>query len=194
MRHFFRKFRGFWYRFLGNFPGYDHGKRQTGYERRWNLETNGFTKEGFFEILKSNLLKDNPGGLVWELAAGDGRVGSLGLWLESEGKEWRVQAWEHRPAVADSFAKHRPSALLFRGRRVAMNLKEDASNLSVVTIRDSREASGLWKEIQSGRITPRLVGVWNPTCRPVWYHRFLRCGYRLELVYGRMEFYRRKIL
>lgn len=186
-----RRFRGWCYRRLGSFSGYDHRKRLTGYERRWNLETTGFTKRGFFEVLKNNLLKDIPPGPVWELAVGDGLVGSLGLWLESEGAGWKVQAWEHRPAVADAFARHRPSTTLFRGRWGAM--RPDGGTLPpvVVTTRASREASGLWREIRTGRITPALVGIWNPTRKPVWHQRAKRCGYRLLLVYERMEFFRR---
>lgn len=193
MNSFLRLFRGWWYRRLGSFSGYDHRKRLTGYERRWNLETDGFTKQGFFGVLKKNILKDIPAGAVWELAAGDGMVGSLGLWLESEGESWKVLAWEHRPAVANTFAVHRPGTHLFRGRRTEWNPTGEASRPVVVTARDSREAADLWRDIRSGRIAPWLVGIWNPSRRPLWHRRAKQCGYRLELVYERTEFYRRKV-
>lgn len=186
-----RRFRGWWYRRLGSFSGYDHRKRLTGYERRWNLETDGFTKQGFFEVLKSNILKDISPGPVWELAAGDGLVGSLGQWLEAEGSGWKVQAWEHRPDVANAFAGNRPATFLIRGRWLAMHPKGETVPPVVITTRATREASGLWREIRAGRINPVLVGVWNPTRRAIWHQRAKPCGYRLELVYERMEFFRR---
>ena len=53
-----------------------------------------------------------------------------------------------------------------------------------------REASGVCREIRAGQIRPQWVGLWNPTMRPAWFHRMRSAGYRLALVYQRIEFYR----
>jgi hypothetical protein len=168
-----------------------HFKRLAGYERRWDLEGRGFTKKGFFEIFKKRFFLGLRPGRFVELAAGDGLVGSLGLWLEQiEG--WTVEAWEDRPIPRDSIRRYRPRTRLQAGRLTGWSRQETADNPVGVTTRGAREASGVCRAIRQGLISPGFVGIWNPTRRSLWEKRLRKERYRLEMVYHRMEFYRRK--
>ena len=92
-----RFLRGWLYR---RYPAISRGwyrKKLAGYERRWGLEDHGFTKEGFFRVFHEKFLEGKRPGRVYELAAGNGLVGSLGVWLEELSGGWSVEAWEHRP-------------------------------------------------------------------------------------------------
>jgi hypothetical protein len=153
------------------------------------LEKKGFTKAGFFEIFRCKVLCRVSPGRFFELNAGDGLAGSLGTWLESVDPNWRVEAWEDRPLAIKSFAKNRPQALLHKCRLISWTHNERHPSPMGITARGSREASSVCREIHRGRITPSILGIWNPTRRPVWYHRLVREGYRLELVWHNMEFY-----
>ena len=166
-----------------------HLKRRAGFERRWNLETAGFTKEGFFKILQTRLLAGTRPGVWVELQPGDGLVGSLGVWLEKGGK-WTVEAWEHREWPARSFRKHRPRTALHTERLTSWKTARKVQNSSGITMRGIREAAGVCRAIREGKIRPLILGVWNPGRKAVWESRLRPCGYRLELVYERMEFYR----
>ena len=172
-------------------PRYFH-KKIAGYARRWNLEEKGFTKAGFFEIFQVKLLWQVPPGRFFELKAGDGLVGSLGIWLESIDLGWQVEAWEDRPLAIKSFVRNRPRTLLHPCRLISWTNNERDPNLVGITVRGSLEASSVCREIHQGRITPKILGIWNPTCRSVWYQRLGREGYRLELVWHNMEFYRHR--
>lgn len=166
-------------------------KRLAGYERRWGLETHGFTKQGFVEVFRRNLLAGLPGGLFFELQAGDGLVGSLGHWLEKENPAWRVEAWEHRCSPAASFSARRPQAALHLMRKTKWRA-EDVKQFPVgITVRGSREASAICRALREGVIHPMWIGIWNPSRRLVWYARMQKAGFRLEMVYERMEFYRK---
>jgi len=184
--------RGWFYRRL---PAWNRGlfqKKIAGYERRWGLETHGYTKEGFVEIFRRNLLAGPSGGLFFELQAGDGLVGSLGHWLEKENPAWRVEAWEHRRDPAAAFSARRPLTLLHRTRKtkwVAGELNEFPAG---ITVRGSREASAVCRALREGKFYPKWIGIWNPARRPVWYFRMKKAGFGLEMVYERMEFYRRR--
>jgi len=166
-----------------------HLKRRAGYERRWNLETAGFTKEGFFKILQTRLLAGTRPGVWVELQAGDGLVGSLGVWLEKGGK-WIVEGWEHREWPARSFRKHRPRTALRTERLTSWKTARKLQNPSGVTTRGVREAAGVCRAIREEKVRPLILGIWNPGRKAVWESRLRPCGYRLELVYERMEFYR----
>ena len=183
--------RGWFYRLLpaGDYPWYL--KRRAGYERRWGLETKGFTARGFFGIFRKRLLpKKHPS--VWiELQAGDGRIGSLGLWLEQEPGH-TVEAWEHRKWPALAFQKYRPGTRLHLSRLTSWEGEGTARNPVGVTTRGIREAAGVCRAIRQGRIRPLILGIWNPGRRGIWEARLRPCGYRLELVHDRMEFYRKK--
>jgi hypothetical protein len=161
----------------------------AGYERRWGLEDHGFTKEGFFKVFGEKFLKGNRQGRVYELVAGDGLVGSLGVWLEGLCEGWSVEAWEHRATPLASIRKNRPTTEIHEGRLIKWSAKERKKDLIGITIRGSREASGVCREIRAGQIRPQWVGLWNPSMRSAWFHRMRRAGYQLELVYQRMEFY-----
>lgn len=166
-----------------------HLKRRAGYERRWGLEVHGFTKQGFFEIFRQKLLEGVGPGLWIELQAGDGLVGGLGIWLKQvEG--WKVEAWEHRKWPALSFRKNQPSTRLHNERLTDWVEPNAPQDPVVVTTRGVREVSGLCRAVRKKKIRPILVGIWNPTRRGVWESRLRPCGYRLEMVYERMEFYR----
>lgn len=183
-----RTMRGWLYRLLpaGNHPW--HLKRRAGYERRWGFETRGATKRGFFEIFRKRLLKNIPPGLWVELQAGDGLVGSLSVWLEQlEG--WKVEAWEHRQWPASCFRKTHPTTAFHQERLTNWADAKAPKNPTGITTRGVREAAGVCRAIREKHIRPAFVGIWNPSRRAIWETRLRSCGYRLELVYERMEFY-----
>ena len=185
-----RSLRGWGYRWIPPLREDWSRKRIAGYERRWNLEVEGFTKEGFFRILQRNILARVRAGDFYELVVGDGQVGSLGIWLESGGGGWRVEAWEHRPHPLEAFRNNRPGTEIHRDRLTTWAEEKRKADPAGITSRGSRESAAICREIRSGRIRPGFVGIWNPTRRPVWMHRLGRAGYRLEMIYERMEFYR----
>lgn len=186
-----RDLRGIIYRrYPSSYPSW-HLKKIAGYSRRWGLEQEGFTKEGFFGIFQRKMLSHFRPGAFYELAVGDGLVGSLGTWLEAQGEGWGVQAWEHRPYPLATLRKNRRGTRIHEGRLTAWTEKERRPNPTGITSRGSRESTALCRQIRNGWIRPGFVGIWNPTRRPVWIHRLGRAGYRLEIVYERMEFYRK---
>ncbi|NDB96894.1 MAG: hypothetical protein EBZ78_12170, partial [Verrucomicrobia bacterium] len=90
-----------------------------------------------------------------------------------------------------SFQKNRPKSLLHVGRLTSWEGVRVPKNPAGVTTRGVREAAGVCRAIRQGRIRPLIVGIWNPGRCWIWEARLRACGYRLELVYERMEFYRR---
>jgi hypothetical protein len=154
------------------------------------MELEGFTKEGFFKIFHGRFgLTRNRGQLV-ELVAGDGLVGSFGLWMGTGASGWKVMAWEHRPYVFDQLRKNRPDTEIHKGRLT--NWAGNFSKISptAITVRGAREASGVCRGIRNQLIRPDWLGIWNPSRRPVWCRRLSKAGYQLELVWQNMEFYR----
>ena len=184
-----RKFRGSLYRYFPATSKSLFRKKISGHERRWGLEDEGFTKEGFFGILQKKILARVRAGSFYELVVGDGQVGSLGIWLERGDGGWRVEAWENRPHPLAAFRKNRTETPIHGSRLTTWSEKERKCNPAGITSRGARESSALCREIHNGRIRPSFVGIWNPTRRPVWIHRLGRAGYRLEMIYERMEFY-----
>ena len=184
-----RLFRGWLYR---RYPALGSGwyrKKLVGYERRWGLEDHGFTKEGFFKVFHKRFLGGNKAGRAYELVAGDGLVGSLGVWLEGLGEGWKVEAWEHEAHPLAALRKNRLGTEIHEGRLTGWSTNERKKDLVGITTRGSREATIVCREIRTGQIRPRWVGLWNPTMRPAWFHRMRSAGYQLVLVYQRMEFY-----
>jgi hypothetical protein len=102
-----------------------------------------------------------------------------------------VEAWEHRPHPLAALRKNRTETPIHVSRLTTWSEKERKCNPAGITSRGARESSTLCREIHNGRIRPSFLGIWNPTRRPVWIHRLGRAGYRLEMVYERMEFYRK---
>ena len=184
-----RSCRGWLYRRLPSWNVAWHRKRLAGYERRWGLEKEGFTKEGFFRIFQRRVLPRCRPGVFYELVTGDGQVGSLGVWLEGLGQGWKVMAWEHRPAPHSSLKKNRPTTKIHGCRLTIWSEEERINGVVGITARGVMEAAGVCREIRTGHTRPYFVGIWNPTRRPVWMHRLVREGYRLEIIYERMEFY-----
>ena len=184
-----RSCRGWLYRRLPLRSRAWYRKRLAGYERRWGLEKEGFTKEGFLRIFQRRVLSRCRPGLFYEMVTGDGLVGSLGVWLEGLGEEWSVEAWEHRPAPFALLKKNRPTTKIHQGRLTRWSAKERKKDLVGITTRGSRESTGVCREICAGQIRPQWVGLWNPSMRFTWFHRMRGAGYELELVYQRMEFY-----
>ena len=166
-----------------------HRKKLAGYERKWGLERAGFTKERFFRVFHERFLGRNRPGRIYELVAGDGLVGSLGVWFEGLGDGWSVEPWEHRPFPLFSLKKTRLETEIHEGRLIKWSAKERKKDLLGITTRGSREATGVCREIRKRRIRPYFVGIWNPTMRPAWFHRMRSAGYQLVLVCQRMEFY-----
>lgn len=185
-----RSFRGQLYRMLPPFRAGFFRKKLRGFERRWNLEETGFTKEGFFRVFRDRFDLSRAPGLLLELAVGDGLVGSLGHWVEQLETGWKVAAWEHRPQVLKQLQKNRPVTEIHEGRLTFWEGNEKRSGIAAVTTRGVREAAGICRAIRRRTIRPRWLGIWNPSRRPVWYRRLLREGYRLELVWQNVEFYR----
>lgn len=189
MKRALRFLRGWLYR---QYPAVSRGwyrKKLAGYERRWGLEDQGFTKGGFLRIFTRRVLPHCRPGFFYELVTGDGLVGSMGVWLESKDR-WKVEAWEHRPHPLAALRKNRPGTEIHEGRLTTWTEKERKPNPTGITSRGSRESAALCREIRNGGIRPSFVGIWNPTRRPVWMHRLRRARYRLEMVYERVEFYR----
>jgi len=186
-----RLLRGWFYRRYPAISGGWYRKKLAGYERRWGLEDHGFTKEGFFRVFHEKLLRGKRPGRVYELVAGDGLVGSLGVWVQGLGEGWNVEAWEHRPIPLFSLKKARLEAEIHGERLTRWSAKERKKDLLGITTRGSREATGVCREIRTRQIRPKWVGLWNPTMRPAWFQRMRSEGYQLELVYQRMEFYRK---
>ena len=122
--------------------------------------------------------------------AGDGLVGSFGLWMGTGASGWKVMAWEHRPYVFDQLRKNRPNTKIHKGRLT--NWAGNFSKISptAITVRGVREASGVCRGIRNQLIRPDWLGIWNPSRRPVWCRRLSKAGYQLELVWQNMEFYR----
>lgn len=167
-------------------------KKLSGFERRWELETQGFTKTDLFSFLRKEFGLDRKRGLLVELAAGDGLAGSLGLWLETGTVGWQVAAWEHRERVHRQFRQNRPNTPVLLGRLTNWTKEFPGSSPNAVTTRGAREASGVCRAIREKIIRPEWLGIWNPQRRPVWYRRLRREGYRMELVWQNIEFYRRR--
>lgn len=182
-----RKLRAWFYR---RYPatGVAFRKKLTGYERVLALEDKGFTKQEFFDVMRQAILNKLAPGRFLEIVAGDGLVGSFGVWLETLEAGWRIEAWEHRPQVAASFARNRPAVPLHRARW-GCQFDQEAFGVTALTIRGSREASVFCRELLRGGISPQMVGIWNPSRRPIWYQRLTRRGYRLCVVWHNMEFY-----
>lgn len=186
-----RRVRAWLYRRLPFGAGAFHLKRRAGYERRWNLEGEGFTQLGFFRILDQRILRGIQPGVFFELVAGDGLVGSLGVWLEEINGGWQVHAWEHRAWPALAFQKNRPLTVFHPNRLTSwseqgISLPHDPAG---ITTRGAREAAGVCRAIRQGRIRPSVLGIWNPRRHRVWEARLRSCGYRLQLIHDRMEFY-----
>jgi len=192
MKSALRFVRGWFYR---RYPAGSRGwyrKKLAGYERRWGLEEHGFTREGFFRVFQKSFLMGYKPGRVYELVAGDGLVGSLGIWLEGLEQGWKVEAWEHEAHPLASLRKNRLRTEIYEGRLTRWSAKERKKDLHGITIRGAREATGVCREIRTRQIRPQWVGLWNPTMRPAWFQRMRSAGYQLVLVYQRMEFYRDK--
>lgn len=184
-----RNARGWWYRGLPAFSRRMFSKKIAGFERRWQMEEHGFTKEGFYRVFQRHLLAQTPPGRFLELVAGDGLVGSLGVWLEATGAGWKVEAWEHRSFPKKALLANRPNTQVHGGRLTAWPSGEGILSPVGITTRGVREAVGLCRAIRRKMIRPQLMGIWNPTRRPVWYRRLQPEGYRLELVWQNIEFY-----
>lgn len=180
-----RRFRGWCYR---RYPQ-AHPKYRAGYERRWNLEEAGFTQEGFWKHCRQKFFQNHAPGRLLELSAGDGLIGSLGIWMEQERPDWELEIWEHRAGPLRNLLRNRPGSSLHEGRWRAETAR-GMGPVEGVTSRGSRESSALCRAIGAGWIRPRIVGLWNPSQRPVWMKRMGRLGYHLEFIHQRMEFYR----
>ena len=185
-----RTVRAFFYRRLPAWDGGSFEKKLAGYERRWALESRGFTKKGFFDVFREKFLSCAKNRVFFEIQAGDGLVGSLGLWLERETPPWRVEAWEHRTIPAEAFTGHRPRTRFHLGRKTRWSESDGELVPEGMTIRGSREASAACRAIRQKRIRPNWIGIWNFRRSRVWFLRMRLLGYRLACVYERMEFYR----
>lgn len=189
MKRILRSLRGWFYRKLPSWNRSSHAKRLAGLDRRWNLEGDGFTKEGFFRILHYKFLREAQGGLWLELRVGDGLVGSLGAWLEQvEG--WKVEAWEDRKFPFERLRSNRPRSRVVGARLTDWAIRKESSTPDGIATRGVREASAVCRAVRQNGLRPRWIGIWNPRRCAVWAQRLQACGYRLELAWHNMEFYR----
>lgn len=184
-----RKLRGYLYRCFPASSRSVFRKKISGYERRWELETKGFAKDGFFEIFSKKILSQYPAGAMIELCAGDGVVGSLGLWLEKYARGWHVKAWEARPLVFEQLRKNRPQTTVYLGRLTDWAALGSSSRPCALTVRGTREAAAACRAVRLSLIQPVWLCIWNPSHRPVWYKRLNRQGYRLAMVWQNNEIY-----
>jgi hypothetical protein len=192
MKSSLRSLRGWFYRNIPSWNRYYHGKRLAGLERRWALETKGFTKEGFVRILKKRFLRGALKGHWLELRAGDGLVGSLGTWLESLGSGWVVEAWENRPIPLQQLRMARLRTRIEDGRLTDWKVRRNHDIPDGISTRGVREASAVCRAVRQNGLRPRWIGIWNPSRRSLWAQRFEASGYKLELAWHNMEFYRRR--
>lgn len=190
LKKLLRSLRGWFYRSLPSRGRSWHTKRLAGLDRRWKLEGDGFTKEGFFQILHHKFLQEAQGGLWLELRVGDGLVGSLGSWLESSGPGWQVEAWEDRKFPFERLRSNRPRSRVVGARLTDWAIRKESSIPDGIATRGVREASAVCRAVRQQNKSPRWIGIWNPSRRPVWAQRLQACGYRLELAWHNMEFYR----
>lgn len=184
-----RRWRGFWYR---NLPGCAWDKKLQGYERRWGLETGGFPKAGFIQACQERLLSGQKPGWFLEIKAGDGIIGSLGYGLEQGPGGWGTAAWEDRPFPAQTFREKRPTTPLFQSKFGLPLPPKVFQRVVGLTVRANREASAVCRVIRKGELVPVVCGIWNPSRRDIWHRRMKLLGYRLELVYQRMEIYKKR--
>ena len=189
-RSWLRKVRGWLYRRLpAGFPRF-HRLRVTGFNRRWGLEDRGWTQEGFSRIFWRSLLGEKRGGRILELAVGDGLVGSLGRWLESQA-EWEGEGWEDRILPKTQLVELRPRMRLWSSHgEWQKSWEQQAPDL--VTSRTHRTNARLCRFLRSTPARPRWLGVWNRYGRGLWALRLSALGYRLVLCQDRMEFYSRR--
>lgn len=189
LKRILRSLRGWLYRRLPSWSRSCHAKRLAGLDRRWNLERDGFTKEGFFQILRQRFLKGTQDGVWLELRVGDGLVGSLGAWLEQV-DGWKVEAWEDRVFPLERLRINRPRSQVVGGRLTDWAARKESSIPDGITTRGVQEASAVCRAVRQKRLCPRWIGIWNPSRKPVWAQRLQASGYRLELAWHNMEFYR----
>jgi hypothetical protein len=184
MRSRIRALRGWIYRRWPPFLPQVYSKRMTGYGRRWGLEETGWTQDGFCQVVWEKLLLQKKGGIILELAAGDGLVGSLGRWLE-EHHGWSAECEESRVVPHQQLQKNRPRATSTRG----MENLSVAKIWDVVTSRSTVRSALILRVMRVSGKRPGLLGIWNRSGRPHWARRLQRMGYRPVLCQDRMEFY-----
>jgi hypothetical protein len=192
LKIFLRQVRGWLYRHIPGCGTSAHRRRCIGFSRRWGLENHGFTKKGFFVLFQEKFLAGTQPETFWEMAAGDGLVGSLGVWLEGI-LAWKVEIWEHREIPLAHCRKNRPKAHIHGGRKVDWDMPaglEAGVSPWGLTARSARDASAVCRAIRKKQIRPQFIALWNPTERVVWATRLGAEGYSMQLVYQRMEIYR----
>lgn len=177
--------RGWWYRRLpASLPGW-HRKRMAGFGRRWNLEEEGWTQEGFSRIFFERVLGRRRKGRILELGAGDGLVGSLGRWLE-EHQGWTATCEEPRDLPLVQLKKNRPNAECLQKIDTEKILQE----VDLLTCRSERPCHRILQLMRKNGFRPRVLGLWNRSRRPLWAQRLRALGYHPILCQDRMEFYR----
>ena len=181
-----RRLRGWLYRRIPGFWPGGHRRRAIGHGRRWNAEEEGKTWEGFCRIFWERVLARRQGGIVFELSAGDGLVGSLGNWLETR-HGWRAECWEPKEEPAAQLRRHRPAS------RVHARPDEFSHAVpDLVTARSTRSARLTLRQMEAGRWRPAVLAIWNRRGEGHWARRVGPLGYRLVFSLDRFEIYQRK--
>jgi len=129
------------------------------------------------------------GPVLVELAAGDGLVGSPGVWLESEGV--RCFLWEHREIPRREAKRQRPAARVEAGRLLDWRKADLPAEPWLVSSACPRQSARVWQAIREKLIRPAWVVIGNPSGRPVWWLRARQAGYRLAWVYENREYFLR---
>jgi len=180
-----RLLRGWWYRRLPAFLPGCHRKRMAGFGRRWNLEVEGWTQEGFSRIFFARVLCGRRRGRILELGAGDGLVGSLGRWLEDH-QDWTATCEEPRDLPFAQLKGNRPKAECIQKMDDSRILRET----DLVTCRSGRRCHLVVRLMRKNGFRPRVLGLWNRSRRAAWAQRLRALGYHPILCQDRMEFYR----
>jgi hypothetical protein len=184
-----RRLRGWLYRRVWGGSRNSHRQRRKGFERRCGAEEQGRTMEHWVAFLRRHGLVPPDQAVLVELAAGDGLIGSIGVWLERQGTGVRCFLWEHRPLPIHDAVRQRSGARVTQGRLVDWRAAGLAVKPWLVTSGCSRQTAHCWQAIRQGLIRPHWLVIWNPTERPVWWRRARREGYRLRWVHHNREYY-----
>ena len=189
-RRWLRRLRGYFYRRSWGGSRQAHQRRRKGFERRCGAEEQGHTMESWLRFLRDRGMKPARGAVVLELAAGDGRVGSLGAWFEGQEEGVTCFLWEHRAIPLRDAVRQRPAARVTEGRLLDWSLATLPAKPWIVISTCSRQTARVWQAVRRGEIHPAWVVVWNPTGRSAWWRRARRAGYRLRWVHANREYYR----
>jgi hypothetical protein len=184
-----RKVRGWIYRHWPGSSREAHFRRRKGSERFRDAEKHAFTQESWVGYLRKHSILGEKNCVIVELAAGDGLVGSLGVWLEEKSRGVECYLWEHREIPFQEALRRRPTAGVRAGRLLDWGTTTFPNSPWLVTSRCARQSRQLWRAVGANIIQPKWVVIWNPSGRGVWWHRARQTGYQLYWMQQNYEYY-----